>query len=183
MKAGRFVRNNLLKVANENGQNNYVALHARVENDWREHCIHMERLWGFEIEMWTPPSLILKRMNKVKLFQDIKVLYISVNIQTYDEHENGNIFEIFSKHTSQKEQHYLPYKLSNFTDKYNIGEMPYLLRSAVDFIICTESSAFVGNFQHFLNMFQSIIRNFINQVLYIIFVTQTEYIYEQIMDC
>ena len=145
VKAGRFVRNNLLKVANENGQNNYVALHARVENDWREHCIHMERLWGFEIEMWTPPSLILKRMNKVKLFQDIKVLYISVNIQTYDEHENGNIFEIFSKHTSQKEQHYLPYKLSNFTDKYNIGEMPYLLRSAVDFIICTESSVFVGN--------------------------------------
>eukprot|EP00943_MAST-04B_sp_MAST-4B-sp1_P004842 g4842.t1 len=145
VKASNFVVRNLLTIANQHGQNGYVALHARVENDWKEHSIHMERLWGFEVEMWTPPRLILKRMSQVEMFQNTKIIYLSVNIGTYDENETGNLFQIFGYTMDDGQAHYLPYKLNNFTDIYNVSKMPYLLRSAVDYIVCTKSTAFVGN--------------------------------------
>ena len=60
-----FVTNKLLEIANTHGQNVFTALHLRVEHDWREHCIKMERLWGWESEVYTPPRLVAHRMGKV----------------------------------------------------------------------------------------------------------------------
>ena len=47
----------------------FMAVHHRVESDWREHSNHMERLFGPEAEFWVGPDKIKSRVDSVDVLK------------------------------------------------------------------------------------------------------------------
>ena len=123
-------------------QNSYMAIHQRVEDDWLEHSLHMDRLFGFHSEFWVSSTEVQARVDALSSLRQMRVVYLSVaekNIdQTFRKTEYANLMNIW-------ETHHIVRVFSNFSDPYGIQRRPYLLQSIVDYLICTSSAVFVGN--------------------------------------
>ena len=59
-------------------QNSFMAVHQRVEDDWLEHSVHMDRLFGFRGEFWVSSADIQARVDALSHLKGMKVVYLSV---------------------------------------------------------------------------------------------------------
>ena len=126
-------------------QNSFMAVHQRVEDDWLEHSVHMDRLFGFRGEFWVSSADIQARVDALSHLKGMKVVYLSVAENNIDRTFRKEEFRNFFRTWEINGAHHVARIFSNFSDPYGVREMPYLLQSAVDFLICKSSAVFVGN--------------------------------------
>ena len=123
-------------------QKKFMAVHHRVESDWREHSNHMERLWGPDAEFWVGPKTIKSRIDSVQELKNTAVVFISVaerNLVTFDGNSNAtHLVDLWEKGNV-----HIAKLVSSFTG--DTKHVVYLVLSAISFIVCEHSAVFVGN--------------------------------------
>ncbi|GAB2281154.1 O-fucosyltransferase 23 [Dionaea muscipula] len=120
----------------------YVAVHMRIEKDWMIHCKKMERRSNVS-EICSSKEEIIERVGNIVGLSKPTVVYLAVAANLL---EDGSILSCWKDGLLPYEKNKLG--VNSIYDKY-----PYLVKSAIDYEVCSRADIFVGNsFSTFSNL-------------------------------
>ena len=127
---------------NTYGQNYFMAIHASLNARWKKFSISEERLFAYKADLWVPPKQIQQRIDGLDKLRNTNVIYLAAYVSINNDDTDDSSISHLQQYLKLN---HIPVTFSNFSDPYNISKMPQLLQSAVDYIICANSSDFIGN--------------------------------------
>lgn len=120
----------------------YVAVHMRIEIDWMIHCKNMEQRYNIN-EICSGKEQIIDRVGNIDNLSDPTVVYLAVADSLL---KDDSIL-------SGWKQGLLPYEKKRLGVKEIYDHQPYLIKSAIDYEVCSRADVFVGNtFSTFSNL-------------------------------
>jgi hypothetical protein len=120
----------------ESAGGGYLALHLRIEDDWKVHCEGQERAhFGGAVRMWWGVEEVAKKLDvflEGEGGRNLQNIYIAVG--NVDESVLGPLYALEAKHSMK------------IWRKGDVGrDLPHIVNAALDFEICTRANIFVGN--------------------------------------
>ncbi|KAG0603932.1 hypothetical protein M758_10G131600 [Ceratodon purpureus] len=117
----------------------YVAVHMRVERDWRLHCRHIEdralRMTKTRPHICASKEEIVRRVSVIPQLPKPAVVYLAMADAFL---EDTNIMQGWGEDM-------VPFEKKKLGVKELYQKLPYIMQSAIDFEICKLADVFAGN--------------------------------------
>ena len=120
----------------------YLAIHLRVEDDWKVHCASRERAHFNSLKMcYRPEDVAPQLSNFLEANNDVKDVYLAVGNDVSD----AELAPIYALQATHGVKFWRKNGLLLRSLGTSISSFPHIKLAALDFEICSRATAFVGN--------------------------------------